>query len=54
VHEEPSRALSDGATSWPLADLDALLRAVLAIDRAARSGRGAWTAFAEGATPGRS
>ena len=36
VHEEPSRALSDGATSLALADLPALLGALAAIDRARR------------------
>jgi len=36
VHEDPSRALSDGATSLALADLPALLGALAAIDRARR------------------
>ena len=36
VHEEPSRALSDGATSLALADLPALLVALAVIDRARR------------------
>ena len=36
VHEDPSRALSDGATSVPLADLPALLGELVAIDRALR------------------
>ena len=36
VHEEPSRALSDGATSLALADLPALLGALAVIDRARR------------------
>jgi 2-dehydro-3-deoxyphosphooctonate aldolase (KDO 8-P synthase) len=34
VHEDPSRALSDGATSLPLAELPRLLRELVAIDRA--------------------
>jgi 2-dehydro-3-deoxyphosphooctonate aldolase (KDO 8-P synthase) len=38
VHEDPSRALSDGATSLPLAELPALLRQLAAIDRAVRAG----------------
>ena len=37
VHEDPSRALSDGATSLALADLPALLGALAAIDRARRA-----------------
>jgi len=41
VHEDPSRALSDGATSLPLADLPALLRQLVAIDRARRLEAGA-------------
>ena len=36
VHEDPDRALSDGATSLALADLPALLGALAAIDRARR------------------
>jgi len=36
VHEDPSRALSDGATSLALADLPALLGALAAIDRVRR------------------
>jgi len=36
VHEDPSRALSDGATSLALADLPALLGVLAAIDRARR------------------
>jgi 2-dehydro-3-deoxyphosphooctonate aldolase (KDO 8-P synthase) len=32
VHEDPSRALSDGATSWPLDALPALLATLRAID----------------------
>ena len=36
VHEDPSRALSDGATSLALAELPALLGALVAIDRARR------------------
>jgi len=39
VHEDPSRARSDGATSLPLAELPALLRALAAIDRAVREAR---------------
>jgi len=39
VHEDPSRARSDGATSLPLADLPGLLRELVAIDRALRDGR---------------
>jgi 2-dehydro-3-deoxyphosphooctonate aldolase (KDO 8-P synthase) len=40
VHEDPSRALSDGATSLPLAEVAALWRQLLAIDRALRPGGG--------------
>ena len=36
VHEDPGRALSDGATSLALADVPALLGALVAIDRARR------------------
>src|SRR4249920_2789656 len=36
VHEDPSRALSDGATSLALADVPALWRQLVAIDRARR------------------
>ena len=36
VHEDPGRALSDGATSLALAELPALLGALVAIDRARR------------------
>jgi 2-dehydro-3-deoxyphosphooctonate aldolase (KDO 8-P synthase) len=36
VHEDPSRALSDGATSVPLADVPALWRQLVAIDRVRR------------------
>ena len=39
VHEDPSRALSDGPTSVPLADLPVLLAALVAIDRALREAR---------------
>ena len=39
VHEDPSRALSDGATSVPLADLPGLLRELAAIDRTLREAR---------------
>jgi 2-dehydro-3-deoxyphosphooctonate aldolase (KDO 8-P synthase) len=38
VHEDPSRAPSDGPTSVPLADLPGLLRQLVAIDRARRDG----------------
>jgi 2-dehydro-3-deoxyphosphooctonate aldolase (KDO 8-P synthase) len=37
VHEDPSQALSDGATSWPLERLPALLRAVRGLDEARRA-----------------
>jgi 2-dehydro-3-deoxyphosphooctonate aldolase (KDO 8-P synthase) len=40
VHEDPSRALSDAATSWPLDALAGLLATVRAIDEAARSQAG--------------
>jgi 2-dehydro-3-deoxyphosphooctonate aldolase (KDO 8-P synthase) len=36
VHEDPSRALSDGATSLALADVPALWRQLVAIDQARR------------------
>jgi 2-dehydro-3-deoxyphosphooctonate aldolase (KDO 8-P synthase) len=36
VHEDPDRALSDGPTSVPLAELPALLAQLVAIDRAVR------------------
>jgi 2-dehydro-3-deoxyphosphooctonate aldolase (KDO 8-P synthase) len=39
VHEDPSRARSDGATSVPLAELPALLRELVAVDRALREAR---------------
>jgi 2-dehydro-3-deoxyphosphooctonate aldolase (KDO 8-P synthase) len=39
VHEDPARALSDGATSVPLAELPALLRDLVAVDRAIREVR---------------
>jgi 2-dehydro-3-deoxyphosphooctonate aldolase (KDO 8-P synthase) len=39
VHEDPSRARSDGATSLPLADLPRLLRELTAIDGALREAR---------------
>jgi 2-dehydro-3-deoxyphosphooctonate aldolase (KDO 8-P synthase) len=39
VHEDPARALSDGATSVPLAQLPALLRDLVAVDRAIREVR---------------
>ena len=38
VHEDPDRALSDGATSVPLADVPALWRQLVAIDRVRREG----------------
>ena len=41
VHEDPSRALSDGATSLPLAEVPGLWRQLVAIDRARREGLGA-------------
>jgi 2-dehydro-3-deoxyphosphooctonate aldolase (KDO 8-P synthase) len=42
VHEDPPRALSDAATSYPLDELPVLLRTLQAIDRAARgAGRAA-------------
>jgi len=37
VHEDPDRALSDGATSLPLADVPALWRQLVAIDKARHS-----------------
>jgi len=40
VHEDPSRARSDGATSVPLAELPALLAQLVAIDRAVRTREG--------------
>jgi 2-dehydro-3-deoxyphosphooctonate aldolase (KDO 8-P synthase) len=39
VHEDPSRARSDGATSLPLAELPQLLRELVAIDHALREAR---------------
>jgi 2-dehydro-3-deoxyphosphooctonate aldolase (KDO 8-P synthase) len=39
VHEDPSRALSDGATSLPLGELPTLLRELIAIDRALHGAR---------------
>jgi len=41
AHEDPSRALSDAATSYPLDQLPALLRALQAIDTATRAAAGA-------------
>jgi 2-dehydro-3-deoxyphosphooctonate aldolase (KDO 8-P synthase) len=41
VHEDPSRALSDAATSVPLAELPRLLAALVAIDAARREAEGA-------------
>ncbi len=38
VHEDPDKALSDGATSVPLDDVPALWRQLLAIDQARREG----------------
>jgi 2-dehydro-3-deoxyphosphooctonate aldolase (KDO 8-P synthase) len=40
AHEDPSRALSDAATSFPLDQLASLLRTLQAIDRAARGAGG--------------
>ena len=37
VHEDPSRALSDGATSWPLDQVGPLLEQLLRIDEARRA-----------------
>lgn len=37
VHEDPDRALSDGPNMVPLAELEALLRAVMAVDQAVRA-----------------
>ena len=37
VHEDPARALSDGATSLPLADVPALWRQLVAIDAVRRA-----------------
>ena len=39
VHEDPSRALSDGATSWPLDALPPLLATLRAIDAALKERR---------------
>jgi 2-dehydro-3-deoxyphosphooctonate aldolase (KDO 8-P synthase) len=39
VHEDPSRALSDGATSWPLDELPPLLATLRAIDAALKERR---------------
>jgi 2-dehydro-3-deoxyphosphooctonate aldolase (KDO 8-P synthase) len=36
VHEDPSKALSDGATSWPLDQLSSLLEQLRAIEQAVR------------------
>jgi 3-deoxy-D-manno-octulosonic acid (KDO) 8-phosphate synthase len=41
VHEDPSRALSDAATSLPLAELPRLFAALGAIDAARRDAEGA-------------
>jgi 2-dehydro-3-deoxyphosphooctonate aldolase (KDO 8-P synthase) len=38
VHEEPDRALSDSATVFPLAELEALLRALLRLDAIVKTG----------------
>lgn len=38
VHEDPARALSDGATSWPLDALGPLLETLLALDAVRRDG----------------
>ncbi len=40
AHEDPPRALSDAATSFPLDQLAGLLRTLQAIDRATRAGGG--------------
>jgi 2-dehydro-3-deoxyphosphooctonate aldolase (KDO 8-P synthase) len=40
VHEDPPRALSDAATSYPLDQLPGLVRTLQAIDRATRDTRG--------------
>jgi 2-dehydro-3-deoxyphosphooctonate aldolase (KDO 8-P synthase) len=40
VHPDPARGLSDAATMLPLADLPALLRQVVAIDRVVRGSSG--------------
>ncbi|MFM7143677.1 MAG: 3-deoxy-8-phosphooctulonate synthase, partial [Alphaproteobacteria bacterium] len=37
VHEDPDRALSDAATSWPLARFGELVDSVRAVDEALRS-----------------
>jgi 2-dehydro-3-deoxyphosphooctonate aldolase (KDO 8-P synthase) len=39
IHEDPSRALSDGATSVPLADVAALWRQLVALDRVRREAK---------------
>ncbi|MBI5420281.1 MAG: 3-deoxy-8-phosphooctulonate synthase [Deltaproteobacteria bacterium] len=39
VHPDPDRALSDGPNSFPLADVEALLRTLLAIRSAAEPGK---------------
>jgi 2-dehydro-3-deoxyphosphooctonate aldolase (KDO 8-P synthase) len=39
VHEDPDRALSDGPTSFPLSELEGLLRIVKAIDATVRGNR---------------
>jgi len=39
VHEDPDRALSDGPTSFPLGELEGLLRIVQAIDATVRGNR---------------
>lgn len=36
VHEDPSQALSDGTTCWPLEQLESLLRTLCALDAARR------------------
>jgi 2-dehydro-3-deoxyphosphooctonate aldolase (KDO 8-P synthase) len=38
VHEDPEAALSDAATSWPLAELPSLIASVKAIDEVSRRG----------------
>ncbi len=37
VHEDPARALSDGATSWPLEQVEALLAQLQRLDKVRRS-----------------
>jgi 2-dehydro-3-deoxyphosphooctonate aldolase (KDO 8-P synthase) len=44
THPDPSRALSDGATMWPLAELRTLVESALAVWHAARESRAAMAA----------